>query len=175
MKYATASLCLVSIACLPLPAIAQNVEGNWQAQSISGVEPPEGAALGLAFGDEKTAKITYTLAGESQSWQYRYTVADGQLTLEPAKPFGEPEPIIYDIKFEEDKLLLLSPRPEPSEAASETAGDAESDEAEGSEEAAERDPDAEADQTDAEEVDAEDQGAEDEEDTRVPVWILVKA
>ena len=158
MKTFTALLALTFSLCFTLHTAAQDVAGSWQAESVSGVEPPEGISLTLAFGDESTATITYTISGESQSWQYTYAVTDGQLTLDPIKPFGEPKTVTYDIKFDEGKLLLLSPKPKPVEEESETEAEAES-EAE-TEEAAE-----------AEEAEEE----AEEEDTRGPVWVLVKA
>lgn len=187
MKILTALSALTLTAAFTLTTVAQDVAGKWQAESVSEVEPPEGASLTLSFGQENKATVTYTLAGESQSWQYTYSVADGQLMLEPAAAFGEPQTVTYDIKFDEGKLLLLTPKPEPveeeaddkdteSEAegdAAETEGDAEGD----------AEPDAEASEKgDAEEgaeaeESAEEGGEEDveEEDTRVPVWVLVKA
>jgi hypothetical protein len=177
MKTFNALFLFALIACLSLPAAAQDVAGSWRAESVSGVEPPEDASLTLAFGDEDTATITYTLAGETQSWQYRYTIADGQLKLDPAKPFGEAQTITYDIKFDEGKLLLLSPKPKPVEEETEAEGEADPDA--DAQEAAEPEEDASGDEA-AEEV-AEGEGADgaeeelEEEDNRVPVWILIKA
>gem|GEM_PF-2083286 len=163
MKIFTALLTLTLTATLSFSTAAQSVAGNWQAQEISSAEPPEGAELTLTFGDEGKATITYTLAGEKQAWTYAYTVEDNQLKLEPANPFGEPNTITYDIRFEENKLLLLTPKPEPIEE--------ETDEAEGEEASDEG-------ETEDAEVEAEAEGEEEEaeeEDTRIPVWVLVKA
>ncbi len=174
MKTSTALLTLVLTAASTLTAAAQEVGGTWRVETVSDVEPPEGASLTLSFGSENKAMVTYTLAGESQSWQYTYAVADGQLTLDPASSYGEPQTVTYDIKLEEGKLLLLTPKPEPVEQEteeSETEGDAED----------EADPDTqEASEAGDEEGDeqATEEGAEEEteeEDTRVPVWVLVKA
>ena len=63
MKNATALLTLLCIACLSLNAAAQDIAGSWKAESVSGVEPPEDAALTLSLGDEGKATITFTLAG----------------------------------------------------------------------------------------------------------------
>ena len=164
MKTPTALLSLVLTACLSLHAVAQDsVAGSWQAESVSSVEQTEGATLTLTFGGESKATVTYTLAGESQAWHFTYAVIDGQLTLEPANPFGEPKTVTYDIKFDEGKLLLLTPKPEPVEE--------ETDEAEG-----EGEEGAETEDAPTEE-DAEEEAEEEveEEDTRTPVWVLVKA
>ena len=166
MKTPTALLSLVLTACLSLHAVAQDsVAGSWLTESVNDVEPPEDTALTLAFGDENKATVTYTLAGNSQIWHYTYAVADGKLTLEPANPFGEPNTVTYDIKFDEGKLLLLTPKPEPiEEETDETDSDTASDEAvdaegESEEEAAAKEVEEEAE----------------EEDTRTPVWVLTKA
>ena len=106
MKTPITLLTIFMTCCFTMQATAQDVAGSWQAESVSGVKPPEGVALTLAFGDESTATITYTLSGESQSWQYTYAIADGQLTLEPIKPFGEPNPVTYDVKFDEAALAF---------------------------------------------------------------------
>ena len=170
MKSLTALLALTLTATLSFSAAAQSVAGSWKAEEISSAEPPEGAALTLTFADEGKATITYTLAGEKQSWAYTYAVEENQLKLEPANPFGEPSTITYDIRFEEGKLLLLTPEPEPieeetDEAEGEAEGETEGEEAEASEEG-------EAEETaETEEEEAE----EEEEDTRTPVWVLVKA
>lgn len=155
MKTTLALLSLVLSLALTLNTTAQEVAGSWQVQSVGNQEPPKGASLALAFGEENRATITYNLSGTSQAWQYTYTVADGQLTLEPAKPFGEPNPVTYDIKFDEGKLLLLTPKPDPVE---EETDDVDS----------ERESDADAVEEEAEEE-------VEEEDTRVPVWVLIKA
>ena len=170
MKTTLTLLALVLTAAFTLTTAAQDVAGSWQAESISDVEPPEGASLTLSFGEENKATVTYTLAGESQSWQYTYGVADGQLTLEPAAAFGEPQTVTYDIKFNEGKLLLLTPKPEPVKEETDdadTEGDAEG----------ETEGEAEKDVEKAAETEAK-EGAEEEveeEDTRKPVWVLVKA
>lgn len=166
MKILTALFTLILTATFTLTTAAQEVAGSWQAESISSIEPPQGVELTLAFGDEGKATITYTLAGESQAWQYAYAVADGQLTLDPIKSFGEPQTVTYDIKFDEGKLLLLTPKPKPVEE--------EADEAEG---AAEGQEGAEATTEGVTEEVAEEKAEEkvEEEDTRVPVWVLVKA
>lgn len=162
MKTPTALLSLVLTACLSLHAVAQDsVAGSWQAESVSSVEPTEGATLTLTFGDESKATVTYTLAGESQAWHFTYAVTDGRLTLEPANPFGEPKTVTYDIKFDEGKLLLLTPKPEPVEEETDEAEG----EGEGEEGAATEDAPAEEDAEEEAEV----------EDTRTPVWVLVKA
>ena len=163
MKTFTALLTLALLTCFPMPSVAQDIAGSWTVETVSGVEPPEDASLTLALAGESKATITYTLAGESQSWQYNYAVKDGQLTLEPVKPFGETNTTTYDIKIEEGKLLLLSPKPEPVEK-----------EAEASDEGATEEEDAEAEGEEAAEEETEAE-AEEEEDNRVPVWVLVKA
>jgi hypothetical protein len=177
MKTITALLSLVLTAAFPLTATAQVVDGTWQVETVSNVEPPEGATLTLNFRDGSEATITYTLAGETQSWKYTYAVSDGQLTLEPAKPYGEPQTVTYDIKLEEGKLLLLTPKPDPieeeneeSETEGDAEGEAESDTETATEDAA--DEDAEAEDDEIAEEEAEDEA--EEEDTRVPVWVLTK-
>lgn len=173
MKTMTTLLTLALSTAFTLTTTAQEIAGSWQAESISDVEPPKGAALTLAFGDENNATITYTLAGQSQSWDYTYSVSEGQLTLEPLKPFGEPTPVVYDIKFDGDKLHLLTPNPEPVEEPAEEAGETgePGDASEGDAEAeAGDDADAETEKAPVEEVEEET-----EEDSRVPVWVLVRA
>ena len=159
MKPLTALLSLALILTFSLTAAAQDsIAGSWQVESVSSVEPPENASHSLTFSGDNKAAVTYTLAGEKQTWHYTYTVADGQLTLEPAAPFGDPKAVTYDIKLDEGKLLLLTPKPEPIEE--------ETDEAEDTTEG-------EADAEEAEEETAEEEV--EEEDTRVPVWVLAKA
>ncbi len=175
MKTFTTLLALVLTATFTLTAAAQDVAGSWQAESVSSIEPPEGAALTLSFGDEGKATITYTLAGESQAWQYDYAVTDGQLTLDPTKFFGEPQTVTYDIKFDEGKLLLLTPKPKPAkeeaEETEETEGAAKPDTEDAVEELGEEEPD----EASAEEATEEVEKEAEEEDTRVPVWVLIKA
>lgn len=186
MKTTITLLALALTTAFTLTTTAQEVAGSWQAESVGSTEPPKGAELTLAFGDKNKATITYTLSGNSQSWNYTYAVADGQLTLELAKPFGEPQTVTYDIKFDEGKLLLLTPKPEPAKEemddAKEGEGDADTDadaeettDPEGAD-AAEEEVKEEASKEAAEE-EAEEEGEEEieEEDTRVPVWVLVKA
>ena len=200
MKTTTTLLTLVLTAASTFTTTAQEVAGSWQAESVSSTEPPKGAELTLVFGEKGAATITYTLSGNAQSWDYTYAVTDGQLTLELAKPFGEPQTVTYDIKFDEGKLLLLTPKPEPvkdetddgeedeqnEEGKTDADTDAESDaeEAAGPEgaDAAKEDMKEEASEKETE-ADAEEEGEEteeeeeeeEEEDTRVPVWVLVKA
>ena len=162
MKTFTALLSIVLTAAFSVPTAAQDVAGTWRVETVSNVEPPEGAALTLSLAGENKATITYTLAGESQSWQYTYKVADGQLMLEPAKPYGEPQTVTYDIKLDDGKLLLLTPKPEPIEEEEGDSSDAEGEEGD------ETEGDADAEEA------SDDEEAE-EEDTRVPVWVLVKA
>eukprot|EP00752_Nemacystus_decipiens_P013945 g12381.t1 len=177
MKTLNALLATLLTLCLSLPAAAEDkLSGSaWVAESVSGVEPADGTSLKLEFAE--TLKLTYTVADEPQSWQYAYSVADGQLTLEPINAFGEPKTVTYDIRFEEGKLLLLTPKPEPVEEATDDAeGEAEEGEGEGvaEEDAAEATEGAE--QTPAEETEEEEAAAEEEEkeeDTREPVWVLV--
>lgn len=165
MKNLPALISLVLTACLSLHAVAQvAVAGSWQVESVSSFEPPQGASLTLSFGEEKKATVTYTLADESRAWHYTYAVADGQLTLEPANPFGEPKTVTYDIKFDQGKLLLLTPKPEPIE-----------EEADEAEDATDADTDTAAEAADAEDADEEAKEDVEEEDTREPVWILTKA
>lgn len=183
MKNIPALLCLVPIACLSLTAQAQDkVPGtSWLAESVNSVEPTDGISLKLEFA--KTLNITYTLAGEAQSWQYRYSITDGQLILEPLQSLGQPQTVTYDIKFDEGKLLLLTPKPKPIEEKAEDAQKTKTD--------ADADADADADsQAPAQATtDESSQEAEvvkeagkaeetkdvEEEDTRTPVWVLVKA
>lgn len=164
MKITHALLAFVLTASLCLSTFAQDsVQGNWQVQSVSSVEPPKGVSLTLALGQDNLATLTYTLAGESQSWRYSYRVDAGKLHLEPATPFGKPKTVTYDIKFDEGKLLLLTPKPEPvkeEQPETEEADDSAADKP--------AEPGAEK-QTDQPTDEAE------EEDTRVPVWVLVKA
>jgi hypothetical protein len=172
MKTTAALLTLVLVACLSLHAAAEEVAGSWQAQSVSGVEPPEGVALAMSFGEDNIATVTYTVAGQPQSWEYKYTLKDGQVMLDPINAFGEPQTVTYDLRFEEGALHLLSPRPEPVE---EEDGEGESTEEDTASEDAGDDA-AEGDAEDAEDADAQDTEADvEEEDDRVPVWVLVKA
>ncbi|MEO0476980.1 MAG: lipocalin family protein [Planctomycetota bacterium] len=198
MKTFTTLLAFVLTTAFTLTATAQEIAGTWKAESVSGAEPPEGVELTLTFGDDNKATASYTLAGETQSWHYSYTIEEDQLNLEPANAFGKPQTVTYDIKIVEEKLQLLTPKPEPveeeteeAETEGETEGEGES-EAEGSEpaegeESAESEEAAEA-ETEAEA--AEDAGSEaaeegeteegeteeaEEEETREPVWVLVKA
>ena len=177
MKATTALLTPVLTACLTLPAAAQEIDGQWQAESVNSVEPAKGTTLKLSFGEDSMATLTYTVAGESQSWRYTYAVADGQLTIEPANPFGEPQTVTYDIKFDEGKLLLLTPKPEPVEEETEEVDSGleseEAAEAEGEEVTEEETTEEAAEETTEEE--AEEDVEEEEEDTRVPVWVLIKA
>lgn len=165
MKTLTALLTLVLTAAFPLTSAAQEVAGTWQVESVSEIKPPKGASLTLSFAGENKATVTYTLANQTQSWQYTYTVADDQLTLAPANPYGEPKVVTYDIKAEEGKLLLLTPKPKPVE---EEAEEADAVEGEDAAEAAETEDGAEKAAEQAEEE-------TEEEDTRVAVWVLVKA
>lgn len=188
MKTFTALFALILTAVFTLSAPAQEVAGTWQVETVSEVEPPEGASLTLSFGEENKATVTYTLAGEAQSWQYTYAVAEGQLTLEPVTALGEPKPVTYDIKFDEGKMQLLTPKPEPVEEEAKEAeiegdvdaeptdeGDAESETEEAAETEAEEGAEAEGD-SEAEETAKEETKEEvEEEDTRVPVWVLTKA
>lgn len=168
MKNVTAPLALALTAACTLNATAQEVAGSWKAESINSVEPTEDISLVLAFGQDNTATITYTLGGEPQAWQYSYAVNDGQLTLEAIAPFGEPEPVIYDIKFDDGKLLLLTPKPEPVKEETNTEADPTD---------AQSETNTDADQAQAEQSETSAQEAEQpaEEDTRTPVWVLVKA
>lgn len=170
MKTFTALFTLVLTAALSLTAAAQEVAGTWQVESVSEIKPPKGASLTLSFAGEDKATVTYTLADQTQSWQYTYTVADGQLTLAPANPYGKPKAVTYDIKDKEGKLLLLTPKPKPVEEEAEEAEAAEGEEAA---EAAETEEGAEKADEQAEE--APEEVETEEEDTRVAVWVLVKA
>ena len=176
MKTMTALLALALTTTFTLTAAAQDIAGTWKVESVSGVEPPEGAELTLAFGGENKLTVTYTLSGETQAWEYGYTVEEGQLNLEPTNAFGEPQTVTYDVKIVEGKLQLLTPKPKPIEQ--------ETDEAEGEGEAegeADSDTDQEAEEAEGDaggedaEADDSETEEEEEEDTRVPVWVLVKA
>lgn len=169
MKTFTALLSLVLTAAFPLTATAQEVAGTWKVESVSDIKPPKGASLTLSFAGEDKATVTYTLADQTQTWQYTYTVSDGQLTLAPANPYGKPKVVTYDIKAEEGKLLLLTPKPKPVEEEAEEADAAEGEDAN---EVAETEEGAEEADKKAEEAPEEET---EEEDTRVAVWVLVKA
>lgn len=164
MKRTSTLLALVASFVFTSAAAAQDIAGSWQVDTVGDAEPPKGATLTFAFGGEDRATITYTLSGDSQSWDYAYTVADGQLTLEPIKAFGEPTPVVYDIKIVEGELRLLTPKPKPIE----DDADAAETQAEEGGEAADEEAEAEAEEPVEEEV-------EEEQDERVPVWVLTKA
>ncbi|MEM9111067.1 MAG: hypothetical protein AAGC72_13690 [Planctomycetota bacterium] len=184
MKTASTLLCLVAATALSFAADAQDVDGRWQVESVNSAEPPAGVSLTLTFGEENQAKITYSLSREVQSWDYTYSVADGQITLEPANAFGKPRSVTYDIKFDDGKLLLLTPRLEPiqeetdegereaegeadTEGETGSAADKPAEVAEGEEESGPAEETEEEAEDDAEE--------EEEEDNRIPVWVLTKA
>lgn len=185
MKTTTALLALIA-ACLTAPAApAQDqVAGTWSVETVSETAPPEGVSLTMTFGEEGVLVITYTLPGDvSQSWNYRYAVEDGQVTITPSdNKIGKPDSIAYDIRVEDDKLVLLEPKPEDieeqarEEEAEAAEGDAEDAEAE---EAAAEDGESEAADDTADDDTAEQDTAEEpeleEEDTRTPVWVLVKS
>ena len=166
MKKNTALLTFALIGFSSFSTIAEDsIAGSWLAKSVNSVEPPNGVALNLSFDQENKATIVYTLTGESQTWQYTYTINEGQLSLKPITSIGEPATVMYDIKFDEGKLLLLTPKPKPVEQEDEAAEEAAADEASDAE-----GPVAETDDAEAEIVEEVE-----EEDTRVPVWVLVKA
>ena len=179
MKTMTTLLALALTAAFTLTTAAQEIAGTWKVESVSDIEPPEGAELKLAFGSENKLTITYTLSGETQAWQYDYTVEDGQLKLKPTNAFGEPQTVTYDIKLVEGKLQLLTPKPEPiEEETDETEGEGGAEgeaDSEAEEKAEEAEGDAGAEDAEAEDSEGEEVAEEEEEDTRVPVWVLVKA
>ncbi|MFN3166933.1 MAG: lipocalin family protein [Phycisphaeraceae bacterium] len=187
MKTTPAVLALLFALTLALPAHAQQrLTGTWQVESVGQVEPPEGVSLTLAFKTDGVATLTYTLPGDGpQSWDYNFTVDAGQLTLTPAKAFGDPETVTYDIRFDAGKLLLLPPKPEDDEPAEDETADDGEDDADASEGEGDTTGDADepTDETGDGAADTEDEAADDDtpggededeqEDTRKAVWVLV--
>jgi len=187
MKTTPALLAVLFALTLALPAHAQQrLSGTWQVEEVGGLEPPKGVELTLTFGREGAATLTYTLPGDApQSWDYAFTVEDGQVTLEPAKAFGDAETVTYEIRFDAGKLMLLPPKPEADEPAEDEGEEASEGETDATEEDATDDAEASADESgeaasqdtsDTEEdTDDDTPGSEDEEeeeDTREPVWVL---
>jgi hypothetical protein len=187
MKTTPALLAVLFALTLALPAHAQQrLSGTWQVEEVGGLEPPKGVELTLTFGREGAATLTYTLPGDApQSWDYVFTVEDGQVTLEPAKAFGDADTVTYEIRFDAGKLMLLPPKPESDESAE---NEVSAEDADASEDATEDDAtnsagetgdesdDATSDESAvAEEADDEETPSDEdeEEDTREPVWVLV--
>lgn len=113
---------LLLLSCLaPSAQAQQRIEGGWAVQKIEDSEPPEGVSLVMSFEKDGKAKLTYTVAGESQSWSFTYAVKEGRITLKPAKPFGEADEVEYDYRFDAGQLLLLTPKDEdPDKPETET-------------------------------------------------------
>lgn len=119
MKYATALLALFLTVAITSQANAQgSVQGAWVVESVNTQTPPDGVELTLSFSEDGNATLAYALPGEpAQSWTYRYKVEGTTLTLESIGMPGKPTPMTYDIRYNEGKLELLTPLPEPEEGA----------------------------------------------------------
>lgn len=113
-RLATALLLLLA-AALPLTAHAQqSVNGTWDVEKVAGAESPDNASLTLTFTSEGEMTVTYSLDGEpAQTWKYKYTLVGKTLTLEPTNAVGEPNTTEFELRYEDGKLLLLPPKPEP--------------------------------------------------------------
>ncbi len=197
MKYAATLLASFIIALLlTAPASAQQrLTGTWRVQEVAGQKTPKGVELSFTFVDDTKATLTYRLSDDApQTWDFRFTMDQGQLKLEPAKVQGEPDSITYDIRFEEGKLLLLTPKPaeetdadKPAEGAedkpadaADTAADPAQPKPDADKPAEQGDPASTAKEepssaTDTEKEQEETEKEKDQPDTREPVWVLTPA